>query len=69
MKRERWANSLIIGIIFFVFSLPAGLISAAIFTDPYTLLVAPILAVLGPIFGFVMIIVGIIQLISKKGQK
>ena len=70
MNRERWASSLILGIIFFIFSAPVGIILLAIFSsDPINAFLSTALIFIGPLFGFVMIIVGIIQLIAKKGQK
>lgn len=70
MKRQRWANSLIIGIPCFFFALPIGLILAAIFnSDPINLFLSMVIAFGGPVFGFVMIIVGVVQFIAKKGEK
>jgi len=70
MKRERWANNLIIGIICFFFALPVGLILTVIFNaDPVNLFLSMVVAFGGPVFGFVMIIVGVVQFIAKKGEK
>lgn len=69
MKRERWATSLIIGILFFFFSAPIGLLGGFIFKDEASILMSSLLFFVGPIFGFIMLIVGIVQLIARKGAK
>jgi ABC-type multidrug transport system permease subunit len=52
-----------------VFSWPAAFITGIMGTAPEMALLSALLFLFGPLFGFIMLIVGIIQLIAKKGEK